>query len=70
MSDKKHTETNPGVGCDVTNCKYNTIDCRCNASKISVQTRKPARRARPTARPFAREALPAIEARTPLRFKA
>lgn len=32
MSDKKHTETNPGVGCDVTNCKYNTIDCRCNAS--------------------------------------
>ena len=21
-------ETNPGVGCDVTACKYNTIDCR------------------------------------------
>lgn len=40
MSDKKHTETNPGVGCDVTNCKYNTIDCRCSASKISVQNEK------------------------------
>lgn len=40
MSDKKHNETNPGVGCDVTNCKYNTIDCRCNASKISVQNEK------------------------------
>ena len=24
MSDKRR-ETNPGVGCDVTNCKYNTI---------------------------------------------
>lgn len=40
MSDKKHIENNPGVGCDVTNCKYNTIDCRCNASKISVQNEK------------------------------
>ncbi len=32
MSDKRR-ETNPGVGCDV-------IDCRCNASKISVQNEK------------------------------
>lgn len=26
----------PGVGCDVTNCKYNTIDCKCSASQIKV----------------------------------
>ena len=27
-----------GVGCDVTNCKYNTIDCKCSASQIKVQS--------------------------------
>ena len=25
------------VGCDVTNCKYNTIDSKCSASHIDVQ---------------------------------
>ncbi len=35
--EKKHSGPNPGVGCDVTGCKYNTIDCRCTAEKISVQ---------------------------------
>ena len=29
-----------GVGCDVTNCKYNTIDCKCSASQIKVQNDK------------------------------
>ena len=24
-------------GCDVTACKFNTIDCRCSAARISVQ---------------------------------
>ncbi|MBR1456799.1 MAG: DUF1540 domain-containing protein [Oscillospiraceae bacterium] len=37
MSEKKRGDLNPGVGCDVTNCKYNTIDCRCSAARISVQ---------------------------------
>ena len=35
--EKKRTP-NPGVGCDVTACKYNTIDCRCAAESISVQS--------------------------------
>ena len=38
MSDKKHSGPNPGVGCDVTNCKYNTVDCRCSAARINVQS--------------------------------
>ena len=38
----KAYEPNPGVGCDVTNCKYITIDCRCSASRISVQNEKAA----------------------------
>ncbi len=38
----KAYEPNPGVGCDVTNCKYNTIDCRCCAGRISVQNEKAA----------------------------
>ena len=29
-----------GVGCDVSNCKYNTIDCKCSASQIKVQNDK------------------------------
>ena len=33
----KSKDPNPGVGCDVTACKYNTIDCRCSAAHISVQ---------------------------------
>ena len=40
MTEKKHGAPNPGVGCDVTNCKYNTIDCRCTAEKISVQSER------------------------------
>lgn len=39
MQSKNHN-TNPGVGCDVTNCKYNTVDCHCSAAKISVQSEK------------------------------
>ena len=37
MNEKKTRDINPGVGCDVTSCKYNTIDCKCSAAKISVQ---------------------------------
>ena len=37
---EKSYELNPGVGCDVTQCKYNTIDCRCSAGRISVQNEK------------------------------
>ena len=40
MSEKKTREPNPGVGCDVTGCKYNTIDCRCSAAHISVQNER------------------------------
>ena len=28
MSEKKTHGPNPGVGCDVIACKYNTVDCR------------------------------------------
>ena len=31
MTEKKNHTSNPGVGCDVIACKYNTVDCRCNA---------------------------------------
>lgn len=41
MKDRSY-EPNPGVGCDVTQCKYNTIDCRCSAGRISVQNEKAA----------------------------
>ena len=37
MSEKKTHGSNPGVGCDVIACKYNTVDCRCVAERISVQ---------------------------------
>ena len=37
MNEKKRYEKNPGVGCDVTGCKFNTVDCRCTAARISVQ---------------------------------
>ncbi len=40
MSDKKAKTANPGVGCDVSACKYNTVDCRCSAEKISVQNER------------------------------
>ena len=33
-------EPNPGVGCDVTNCKYNTVDYHCSAKKINVENNK------------------------------
>lgn len=42
MSEKKTRDTTPGVGCEVTGCKYNTIDCRCSAARISVQNEKAA----------------------------
>ena len=37
---RKPIEPSPGVGCDVTYCKYNTVDCRCRDDKISVQSEK------------------------------
>lgn len=40
MTEKKHSEIIPGVGCDVAGCKYNTTDCKCTASHISVQNEK------------------------------
>ena len=39
MAEKK-SGVNPGVGCSVTNCKYNTVDCRCCAENISVRSEK------------------------------
>ena len=33
----REKEPNPGVGCDVTACKYNTVDCRCSAEHIKVK---------------------------------
>ena len=38
MYEKNTAGPNPGVGCDVT--KYNTVDCKCNAARISVQNEK------------------------------
>ena len=41
MSEKKmnHSEIT-GVGCDVSTCKYNTIDNKCAASHIKVQNER------------------------------
>ena len=36
----KKPEILPGVGCDVTNCKYNTVERRCCAEEIRVQNKK------------------------------
>ena len=36
-------ETNgpaPNVGCDVTSCKYNTVDCKCSADSIKVKNER------------------------------
>ena len=44
MSENKH-EILPGVGCDVTSCKYNTVDCRCCAEGIRVRNEKAETRA-------------------------
>lgn len=41
MNDKKSFDSRiTGVGCDVTNCKYNTIDSKCSASEIKVKNEK------------------------------
>lgn len=41
MNNKNNCSTQTtGVGCDVTNCKYNTIDCRCSAAQIKVKNEK------------------------------
>ena len=40
MSDRKNKSTRPGVGCDVTGCKYNTVDSHCSAERINVQNEK------------------------------
>ena len=38
MNDKKLSRDEiTGVDCDVTNCKYNTIDCKCAANEIKVK---------------------------------
>jgi len=37
MNNKKNIKQNPGVACDVSHCKYNTVDYHCCAEKISVQ---------------------------------
>ena len=38
MSDNRMSRDQiTGVGCDVTNCKYNTIDSKCSASHTDVQ---------------------------------
>ena len=38
MSDNRMSRDQiTGVGCDVTNCKHNTIDSKCSASHIDVQ---------------------------------
>ena len=36
----REKEINPGVGCDVTACKYNTVDCRCSAEHIKVKSER------------------------------
>ena len=36
-------ETNgpaPNVGCDVTSCKYNTVDCKCSADSSKVKNER------------------------------
>ena len=39
MSDNRMSRDQiTGVGCDVPNCKYNTIDSKCSASHIDVQS--------------------------------
>lgn len=41
MSEKKNLNSSiTGVGCDATNCKYNTIDSKCSASHIKVQNER------------------------------
>lgn len=41
MSEKKlDWDEITGVGCDVANCKYNTIDNKCSASQIKVQNER------------------------------
>ena len=41
MSEKRsHDSRVTGVGCDATNCKYNTIDSKCSASDIKVKNEK------------------------------
>ena len=41
MSDKKlQWDEITGVGCDVSTCKYNTIDSKCSASQIKVQNER------------------------------
>ena len=39
MSEKKH-DILPGVGCDVTSCKFNTVESRCCAGTIRVRGEK------------------------------
>ena len=41
MSDNRMSRDQiTGVGCDVSNCKYNTIDSKCSASHIDVQNER------------------------------
>ncbi len=36
----REKECNPGVGCDVSSCKYNTVDYRCSAEHIKVKNER------------------------------
>ena len=36
----REKECNPGVGCDVTACKYNTVDYHCSAEQIKVKNER------------------------------
>lgn len=41
MSDNRMSRDQiTGVGCDVSNCKYNTVDSKCSASHIDVQNER------------------------------
>ena len=38
--ERNHDSRITGVGCDASNCKYNTIDSKCSASHIKVQNER------------------------------
>lgn len=40
MSEKKNSDIIYGVGCDVTGCKFNTLDCKCSADRINVKNER------------------------------
>ena len=40
MNNNKTCDKTTSVGCSVSSCKYNTVDRKCSAEKISVQNEK------------------------------